>query len=137
MRLLEVPADRLVVLGRVADAAFDPVGELRVQLGARALQEAAIGRIADQHVVEAQDRLAEEPAGIALDELAPAERLEPGVELLASRALRPRPSEERRHRAPREVPADHRRTLEHVALLGSQTLDARRQQRVNGRGHLE
>ena len=62
MRLLEMPADGLVVLGGVADLRLDPVGEARVQLGARALEQAPIGGVADQHVVEAQHRLAEEPA---------------------------------------------------------------------------
>ena len=83
VRLLEVPADRLVVLGGVADPRLDPVGEAAVQLGARALEQAPVGRVADQHVVEAQHRLAEEPAGVALDQLAAPQRLEPRVELAA------------------------------------------------------
>ena len=66
---------------RVADPAREPVGEALVQLGARALQDAAIGGVADQHVVEAQRRLAEEPAGVGLDQLAPPQRLEPRVEV--------------------------------------------------------
>ena len=82
-------------------------------------------------MVEAHDRLAEEPAGVALDQLAPPERFEPGVEL---HAVSP---EQCRNRAPRKVPSDHRRTLQHRALLGPEALDARREQRVDGGRHLE
>ena len=81
VRLLEVPADRLVVLDRVADPRLEPVGEARVQLGARVLEEAPVGRVADQHVVEAEHGLAEEPARVRLDQLAPPERLEARVEV--------------------------------------------------------
>ena len=81
VRLLEMPADRLVVLDGVADPRLDPVGEALVQLGARALEQAAVGGVADQHVVEAQHRLAEEPAGVGLDQLAAAQRLEARVEV--------------------------------------------------------
>src|SRR5581483_3085683 len=39
VRLLEMEADRLVVLDRLAGAALDPVGEALVQLGARLLEQ--------------------------------------------------------------------------------------------------
>ena len=100
VRLLEMPADRLVVLGRAGRARLDPVGEARVQLGARALEEAAVGGVADQHVVEAQHRLAEEPAGVALDQLAAAQRLEARVEI----AARPATAAPRRRCARSERP---------------------------------
>ena len=57
-----------------------------VQLGARALQQAPVGGVADQHVVEAQRRLAEEPAGVGLDQLAAPQRFEPRVEVGRARA---------------------------------------------------
>ena len=119
------------MLGRVAHLPLDPVGETRMQLGARALQEPAIGRVADQHVVEAQGRLAEEPAGVGLDELAAAERFEPRIEIadLAGQKVRD-------GRA-RELPPDHRGPLEHGALLRTEPLDTGRQQGLDGGRHLE
>ena len=62
MRLLEMPAERVVVLGRAGvEPVTEPVGVALVQLGARPLQQPAVGRVPDQRVVEAQHRLAEEP----------------------------------------------------------------------------
>src|SRR5206468_355553 len=80
VRLLEVPPDRLVVLDRLPDPALDPLRETTVQLRPRVLQQAPVGRVADQHVMEPQGRLAEEPAGGGLDELAAPERFEPRIE---------------------------------------------------------
>ena len=56
VRLLEVVAEDLLVLGLAAALAVDalgPVGEPLVEGGARPLEQAAVGRVADQHVVEA------------------------------------------------------------------------------------
>jgi len=119
VRLLQMPADHLVVLGRVANLCLDPVGELRVQLGARALEKPAVCGVADQHVMEAQHRLAEQPAGVALDQLAAAQRFEARVELAGFAR------HQRRNGTPRKVTADHRGAFEHAALLGAQSLDAR------------
>ena len=131
VRLLEVPADRLVVLDGLADPALEPVGEAAVQLRARVLQQAPVGRVADQHVVEAQRRLAEEPAGVGLDQLAAPQRLEPRVEVadLARQQVG--------DGGARELPPDHRGALEHRALLRTQPLDAGGEQRLDGRRHLE
>src|SRR5262249_60430992 len=81
VRLLEVPADRLVVLDRVAHPSLEPVGEACVQVGARVLEEAPVGRITGEHMVEAERGLAEVPARVRLDELAPTERFEPRIEI--------------------------------------------------------
>ena len=131
VRLLEMPADRLVVLGRVADLRLDPVCDRRVQLGARALQQAPVRRVADQHVMEAQHRLAEQPAGVALDQLAAAQRFEARVEIAGLAR------QQRRDGAAREVAPDDGGAFEHRALLGPQPLDARGEQRVDRRRHLE
>src|SRR5262249_58557017 len=77
MRPLEVPPDRLVVLDRLADPALNPVADAGVQLRPRALEHPAVRRIADEAVVEAQRRLAQEPRGIGLDQLAAPQRLQP------------------------------------------------------------
>ena len=132
MRLLEMPADRLVVLAGGAGARRDPVGEPPVQLGARALQELAIGRVADQHVVEAQRRLAQIPGGIGLDELAAAQPVEAFLQRGARLAW-----QQRGEGGAGEAAPDHRRALEHGALLGAQALDARGEQRVDRRRHLQ
>ena len=129
--LLEVPAERLVVLDGPRGARLQPVGEAAVQLRAGVLEQAPVGRVADQHVMEAQHRLAEEPAGVGFDELAAPQRLEPRVEIadLARQELG--------QRSPREVPPDHRGPLQDRALLRTQPLDAGGQQRVDGGRHLE
>ena len=132
VRLLEVPADRLVVLDRPLDPALEPVGDAFVQLRPRALQHPAVRRIADEAVVEPERRLAQEPGGIGLDQLAPPERLDPRVEV----PLR-FPRQQVRHRRARELPPDDRRPLQHQPILRPQPLDARRQKRVDRRRHLE
>src|SRR5262249_61060996 len=80
VRLLGVPADRLVVLDRVTHSSLEPVGEARVQIGAGVLEETPVGGVADQHVMEAERGLAEVPARVRLDELAPTERFWPRIE---------------------------------------------------------
>ena len=129
--LLQVPSDRFVVLGRVADPRLDPVGEPLVQLGARPLEEPPVRRVADQQVVKAEGRLAEEPTRVALDELAPAKRFEACVEIAA---VAP---QKRSDRAPREMTTHDRGALEHGPVFGPQALDARGEQRVDGGGHLQ
>ena len=71
--LFQVETDRLVVFRRAAGARLDPIREALVQLCARALQQLAVGGVADQHVMEAQHRLTEEPACVAFDQLAGAQ----------------------------------------------------------------
>jgi neutral ceramidase len=119
-RLLEMPADDLVVV-RVAGTRRDPVGEARVQLGASALEEAAVGGVANEDVVEAQHGLAEEPATVGLDQLAAPQRFEAGVEIerverqqlgdgaRRDRGAAARPSAGRRSPAPPASPAPTRR----------------------------
>jgi hypothetical protein len=133
--LLEVPADRLVVRRRVAARSRrEPLREAGVELGPRVAQRAPVGGVADQHVVEALGRLAQEPAavGIRLDQLAAAERLEARIEV-GKRLGR----QQMRQRRARELPPDHRRALEHEALLGAQALDAGREQRLDRGRHVE
>ena len=116
----------------LADLRFDPVGEARMQLGARALEQTAVGGVADQHVVEAQHRLAEEPAACR------ARSARCGAATRGARRARCHcDRSSAATRAAREVAADDGGALEHGALLGAQALDARRQQRVDRRRHLE
>ena len=129
--LLQVPADRLLVLGCPIRLRGDPVRQPLVQLCARAAQHAAVGGVADQRVVEAQAGLAEKPAAVRLDQLGAAQRLELGVEL-GGIAL-----QQVCDRGAREPAPDDRRALEERALVGAQALDARREQCVDGRRHLE
>src|SRR5262249_61158486 len=70
MGLLQMPPDGLVVLDGVTGPRLEPVRELAVQLRTSALEQAPVGGIPDQVVVEAQCRLAEEPGGVGLDQLA-------------------------------------------------------------------
>ena len=131
VRLFEVPADRLVMLDGLPDPRFDPVGKASVQLGARTLQQAPVGRVADQHVVEAQNRFAKEPAGVGLDQLAAPQRFEAGVEVGHV------PRQQVGNSGAREVAPDDRGALQDGALVRAQPLDAGGEQRVNGGRHLE
>src|SRR5262249_29436134 len=131
MRPLEVPPDGLVVLDRLADPALDPLGDTGVQLRPRALEHPAIRRIADETVVEAQRRLAQEPGALGLDQLAPPERFQARIE------IRRLARQQVRDRRARELPPDDRGPLQHQAVLRPQPLDARRQQRLDGRRHLD
>jgi hypothetical protein len=131
MRLLEVPADGLVVLDRVAGLARDPVGDTLVQLRPRPLEHATVGGVAGEAMVEAQRRLAQEPGRVGLDQLAAPERFQARVEI----GLLPR--QQVGEGGARELPADHRRALEHRAFLRTQPLDANGEQRVDGGRHLE
>ena len=68
VRLLEMERDHLLVLAdERTGLGLQPVGEALVQLGARLLQERAVGRVADQHVVEAVDRLVDPVGALRLD----------------------------------------------------------------------
>ena len=131
VRLLEVPAERLIVLDGTSALRLEPVGEARVQLGARPLEDAAIGRVADEHVVEAHDGLAQEPACVRLDELAPPKRLQARIEVGDVGG------QQMRDGSARELPSDDGGALEDRTLRGPEALDARREQRVDRRRHLE
>ncbi len=131
MGLLEVPSDGLVVLHGLAGGFLEPVGDLRVQLGPRPLEQPPVGGVAHEVVMESQGRLTEEPAGVGLDQLAPPQRCEPGLE---GRTLT---GQQVGEGGARELSADDRGVLQHGTVLRSQTLDARGQQGVNGRRHLE
>jgi 1,6-anhydro-N-acetylmuramate kinase len=80
--LLQMPADRLVVLGRIADATLHPLRDLRVERRARALQHAAVRGVANERVMEAERRLADERASVRFEKLAPAEALQSAVEVV-------------------------------------------------------
>src|SRR5215212_2704112 len=74
VRLLEMPAERLFVFGRVVAGAFgEPVGVALVQFGARALEEAPVRGVADQRMMETKHWVAEKPRAIGLDQLGPAQ----------------------------------------------------------------
>src|SRR5262249_20890555 len=81
MGLLEVPSDGLVMLDGLAGGCLEPAGDPRVQLGPCFLQQAAIGGVPRQVVMEPQGRFSEAPAGVGLDQLAPPQRCETGIEL--------------------------------------------------------
>jgi hypothetical protein len=111
VRLLEMPSDRLVVLDRPTHPALDPVGEALVELCTCSLEQPAVRGVADEAVVEPQRRLAEEPAGIGLDQLAPPERLQACIE------VRGLARQQVRDGRARELPPDDRRPLQHLPIL--------------------
>src|SRR5262245_44054118 len=132
MGLLEMPADRLVLLADVAGVDIEPVREAGVQLGARALQEPAVRRVADQRVVKLEDALTGERSRLDLDQLAAPQRLEPRVEF---RMLLGR--QQMSECVARELPPDDGGPLEDAAFLRTQSLEPRCEQRLAGRRHLE
>src|SRR5207248_11309723 len=79
VRLLEVVAEDLLVLARaVAVDAVGPADELLVQRRARALEQSLVGRVPDEHVVEAPRILEAALGGLGPHELLAAERVEVG-----------------------------------------------------------
>src|SRR5262249_35552046 len=71
IRLLQVIADDLVLAVIVE---CERVGEPLVELCAKLLRQPAVGRVLDQHVVEAEGVLAREGGRIRLDQLSSHER---------------------------------------------------------------
>ena len=114
------------------EAVTEPVGVALVQLGARPLQQAPVGGVADQDVVEAEDRLAQYQRVVGLDELPAPQRSRCVVEL-ARRA----PARGGRSTAPRVNwrPMTEARSRT-ARSLRAEPLDARREQRLDRRRHL-
>ncbi len=84
--LLEVVADDLFVLAhQLADLVGQPVGETGVQLGARLLEQAAVGGVPDERVMEAEDRLVDPVGALGFHHLLAAQRLEMAVDGAADR----------------------------------------------------
>ena len=127
--LLEVVAEDLLVLQRaVAVDDVRPADELLVQLGARPLQQRLVGRVADERVVE-PPRLLEAPLGrLRPHELLVSERLQVNDDPLTDRLGR-----ELAHCVGGEDVPDDRGRLDDRALLGSEPVDSRGKQRLDGR----
>ena len=60
---------------------LEPLGEALVELRARFLQQSPVRGVADQDVVEPEDRLVDPVRPVRLDELLAPERLEVAVEI--------------------------------------------------------
>ena len=108
--------------------ALAPVGEALVQVGPCALQQAAVGRVADQDVGESIQPGVLVAAVARADELLRRERVEPRLDL-DSNCLR----YELSHRVPGELEADDRGDVDDGALLGPQAVETGGQQRVDRR----
>src|SRR5262249_43582028 len=127
MGLLEMPADGLVLVADAPGRGLEPVREAGVELRARALQEPAVGRVADQPVVKLEGSLTGERSRLDLDQLAAPQRFESRVEF---RTLLGR--QQIRERVARELPSDDGGPLEDASVLGIQSLQPRGEQRVDG-----
>ena len=123
-RLLELVADGVVVLGGVADLLLEPVGDALVEVGPVVLEQASVGGVADEHVVEPQDGLVDPVRPRRFDQLLLAQSFEGGVEpwLHVGR-------DDARHRPPVERLAEHRRRLQDRALVVGEAVDAGAEQR--------
>ncbi len=118
--LLEVIAAELGMLGGVPlAAAIEPAGMTLVEVRAHLLGDPFVGGVTNQDVVEAVCLLAFEVRPPGVDELAPGERIEAGVEavvLLLGHQLG-------QGAAVKGAPLD-RRPLDHRALIRGQSVDA-------------
>ena len=77
VRLFQVePADLLVFQDAVARRRLDPVDERHVELRARALQQSAVGGVADQRVEELERLFTDQRALVRADQLLDRERLQ-------------------------------------------------------------
>jgi hypothetical protein len=133
VRLLEVVAEDLLVLGAVAVAvhALAPIGKALVQAGAVALQQSAVDGVADQDVLEAEGILLLDGRPIGPDELLSRQCIEQPAHLVAERVC-----DEFPHGGAREDEADHRCGVDHGALLGDQLVEASGEQGLDrGRDH--
>src|SRR6478672_6415773 len=115
VRLLEVVAEELVL----ALALLEPAGEPLVQVGARALRDRRVRRVADQRMSEPKAVVAEERGRLRADELLADEREEHLRHLAALRL-----AGERGDGASPELLADHACALEHLAFLGLEPVEA-------------
>ena len=114
---------------RCSAARVGPDRDLLVQVGAGGLEQPAVRGVADEHVVEAVDRLVAPVGAGRLDQLLAPHRLEQRRECDAGAC-------ELAERAEVELRADDRRELEHRALVAGEPFDAGREQRLDRRRNL-
>src|SRR6266511_3245938 len=124
VRLLEVVADDLGRRG-VAQPVPEPLGEALVEVGALTLRDRLVGRVADEHVTEAEAVITGQDRLIWSDERLAHQREELGAD---AGALGFR--EELHDGAAMEDAPFDRAALEHRALLRREPVDARRQERL-------
>ena len=128
--LLEVVAEDLLVLGLPLPVAVDLLGPVReplVQVGARPLEHAVVRSVADQDVLETEVVRRGRPVGA--DELLLGERCQVRVHLGAN-GVDHELVQGRAH----EVQPDHRRRLDHGALVVAQQLQSLGQKRLDRPG---
>ncbi len=128
VRLLEVVAEDLVELEEIPAVALEPFGEPLVQLRADGLRQRVVGRVANQHVAEAERVVTGEHGLVGTDELLPHERGQPRDH---DRLL----GNERLDGASVEHAAFDRPALEHGALGRLELVEPRGEQRLDRRRH--
>jgi hypothetical protein len=131
MRLLQVVADDLVG-SLVAQLGRQPVRVTPVQRRALPLRDRLVGRVANEDMAEAEAVVARHSRPIGPDHLLPHEREQMGADL-ASLALRKKLEDS----ATVEEPSFDGAELDHRPLLPGEPIDRSRQQRLQGRRHLE
>ncbi len=132
VRLLEMPAERLVLLGDRFRNGLEPCRVSGMEVSAHLLEDAAIGGVSDQRVMEPVEAVVGPPRALGVDELAPTECVEMRVEV-RRHVLR----KQHEQCTAGKVTADDRCRLEQRALRRSQLLDTGRQRRVDRRGQLD
>ena len=131
--LLEVVGDHHVeVAGEVFRRRLHPRADLEMQIGSGALEQPSVRGVADQHVVEPDDRFVAPVGAGRLDLLLAAQPLDHGVEIVAAGV-----GQQRGQGAERELRPDDRRQLEHPSLGVGEALDAGGEQRLDRRRHLD
>ena len=132
MGLFEVVGDGgLVVAGERDGRALGPLAEPPVQLGAARLEDATVGGVPDQHVVEAQDRFVAPVGARGLDDVLASQPFD------GARQLGAVPRRELEHGAERELRAGDRGQLDEAPFELGHPLDACGQQRLDRGRHLD
>ena len=135
IRLLEVVAEDLLVLLRAALAAVQllrPLGEPLVKRGPGALEQAVVGGVPDEDVLEPEAQI------LRAGDVAGPHQLLAGHGCQVIRHLRAhRLRRQLGHRRLRERQADDRGRLDDRPLLATQQVEARRQQGLDRRRHVD
>ena len=130
VRLLVVERDHgLVITDESGRGGIGPDRDLLVEVGPRGLEEPAVCRVANEHVMEPVDGLVAPVRARRLDEFFPAHRFQ-------QRWKRRARAGELTKRAEVELRADDRREFEHRALVIREPLHAGGEQRLDRRRDL-
>ena len=127
MHLLVVVGDGDVDFGTRLDVVLEVASDTFVQVGATALEEASVGGVAHQDVVEPVDGVVAGPGSGWFEEVLPAESIDEGTESAGDVA-----AGDRAEQPTVELGPDHGRELDDSSFVVGEALDATGEQREDG-----